>query len=1000
MPDPVQTSVYAIGAQRGFADVLASGLLGRFGKDPLGLARVTLLIPNHRAGRAITEALVRHAANGLLLPRMALIGDIDLDESLGALLDPLGEGEIVPPAVDPLERRFRLAAIIAREGAGRPGAQDPAEALRLAAEYARVLDQLQIEEKTLDQLDAVDVEADLADHWSQARDLFVRVGRAWQHELATEGRIDPAERRNRLLAKTAERWRVSPPDSAVIAAGITTAAPAVARLLRSIAHLPQGMVVLPGLDLEMDEALWEAIGSPVPMTIPGEAPPAERPAITHPQYHLKQLLNAMDISRDQVQPWLPEPRTGLVADRANLLRSIFLPARLSDRWVTLAATERRTKGIRIIEAETPDEEAQTIALLVRQALDIPARRIAIVTPDRTLAARIIAHLRRWNIEADDSAGEALPVTPPARFLLAVAHCLAEDFAPVELLDLLKHPLAQPGEGRLAWLDQVRALDIRLRGPRPAQGLRGIDASIGQPELREWWGGAKALLAPIAQFPRDPQPLSSVIAAIVSTAEALSGQAVWNGIAGRCASDLVQQLLARTGSHDPLVTSTQAATILSRLMAEKAVRPPFGKHPRVAIYGLLEARLQSADLVICAGLNEGVWPQIPSPDPWLAPMVRNALGLPPLEMRVGLSAQDLAGALASPEVVLTRARRDGSAPTVASRFLLRLQAVAPDKDMEDAGTLALARALDRRMPQVRIEKPAPRPTPAQRAVRLSVTELDRLRADPFAFYAKRILALRSLDPVDAEPSAAWRGTLVHEILELWHKEDGLDPVALVPRANLFLARANVHPLIKALWRPRLVAGLEWIVRQTLDNAESGRRMIDAERSGEMVIDGVKISGKADRIDRMPDGTLAIVDYKTGKPPSAAQVETGFALQLGLLGLMAERGGFNADTERAPITGNAGIFEYWSLTRHKDSETGFGYVDSPVLQGRRKSGLPADAIVPTSEKFLREALANWILGDAPFEAKLVPDHALYTEYDQLMRLAEWYGRQDGRTGGNTA
>ncbi|MGQ3176271.1 MAG: double-strand break repair protein AddB, partial [Blastomonas fulva] len=424
MPDPVQTSVYAIGAQRGFADVLASGLLGRFGKDPLGLARVMLLIPNHRAGRAITEALVRHAANGLLLPRMALIGDIDLDESLGALLDPLGEGEIVPPAVDPLERRFRLAAIIARKGAGRPGAQDPAEALRLAAEYARVLDQLQVEEKTLDQLDAVDVEADLADHWAQARDLFVRVGRAWQRELATQGRIDPAERRNRLLAKTAERWRVSPPDSAVIAAGITTAAPAVARLLRSIAHLPQGMVVLPGLDLEMDEALWEAIGSPVPVTIPGEAPPAERPAITHPQYHLKQLLNAMDISRDEVQPWLPEPRTGLVADRANLLRSIFLPARLSDRWVTLAATERRTKGIRIIEAETPDEEAQTIALLVRQALDIPARRIAIVTPDRTLAARIIAHLRRWNIEADDSAGEALPVTPPGRFLLAVAHCLA------------------------------------------------------------------------------------------------------------------------------------------------------------------------------------------------------------------------------------------------------------------------------------------------------------------------------------------------------------------------------------------------------------------------------------------------------------------------------------------------------------------------------------------------------------------------------------------------
>ncbi len=989
MPDPRQPAVYAIGAQRGFADVLASGLLRRFGEEKMGLARVTLLIPNHRAGRAITEALVRYAAGGLLLPRMALIGDIDLDESLGALLDPLGAGDQVPPAIDPLQRRFRLAAIIAREGAGRAGADDPAEALRLACDYARVLDQLQIEEKSLEQLDTIDVEADLAEHWVAARDLFMRVGRAWATELVQAGMIDPAERRNRLLDKAAQRWRDHPPATPVIAAGITTAAPAIARLLRSISTLPQGMVVLPGLDLDMDEPLWEAIGSPV--TAPPEpgSPPTEKPAITHPQFHLKQLLHAMSVSRAEVQPWQVEPKTGLAADRARLLRSIFLPARLSDRWVTLEAADRRTKGIRIIEAENPDEEAQSIALLVRQALDIPTRRVAIVTPDRTLAGRVVAHLRRWDIAADDSAGDPLPVTPPGRLLLAVAQCLADDFAPVPLLDLFKHPLAQAGEGRLRWLDEVRELDRRLRGPRPAPGLAGIDAAIGNRPLKAWWGEAKALLAPIAAWPRDPQPLSVVMTAIAAAADALSDQAVWTGLAGRCASDLVQQVLAQAQAHDPQVTPSQAVAILARLMREKAVRPPYGKHPRVAIYGLLEARLQSADLVICAGLNEGVWPQIPSPDPWLAPMVRNALGLPPLEMRVGLAAQDLAGALASSEVVLTRARRDGSAPTVASRFLLRLQAVAPDRHMEDHATLALARRLDRRLPQVRIERPAPCPNRAQRAARLSVTELDRLRADPFAFYARRILALPSLDPVDAEPSAAWRGILVHEILELWHRDDALDPSRLVPRAERFLEAANVHPLIKALWRPRLVAALEWIARQTHALAETGRTMIDAERSGTFMLDGVEIRGKADRIDRMPDGSLVIVDYKTGQPPSARQVESGYALQLGLLGMMAERGGFAAAGDRPAITGKAGGFEYWSLTRSKTGD--FGYWESPV--GRKNSELTAETMLPTSERYLREALETWILGDAPFEAKLVPDQATYTEYDQLMRLAEWYGRQAG-------
>ncbi|WP_198669233.1 PD-(D/E)XK nuclease family protein, partial [Blastomonas sp. UPD001] len=476
-------------------------------------------------------------------------------------------------------------------------------------------------------------------------------------------------------------------------------------------------------------------------------------------------------------------------------------------------------------------------------------------------------------------------------------------------------------------------------------------------------------------------------AMAAAADALSNQAVWTGLAGRCASDLVQQLLARTGAHDPLVTPAQAVNILARLMREKAVRPPYGKHPRVAIYGLLEARLQSADLVICAGLNEGVWPQIPSPDPWLAPMVRNALGLPPLEMRVGLAAQDLAGAFASAEVVLTRARRDGSAPTVASRFLLRLQAVAPDRQMEDHETLALARRLDRRLPMERIEKPAPRPSAEQRVKRLSVTELDRLRADPYAFYAKRILALPSLDAVDAEPSAAWRGTLVHEILEYWHREDGLDAASLVPRACRYLDEANVHPLIKALWRPRLVAALDWIAGETLALVAEGRRMIDAERSGTFMIEGVEIRGKADRIDRLPDGTLAIVDYKTGKPPSARQVEAGYALQLGLLGMMAERGGFVAKADQPEIAGEATAFEYWSLTRSKTGD--FGYRETPV--GRKNSELTAENMLPTAEHFLREALDTWILGDAPFNAKLVPDQAIYTEYDQLMRLAEWYGRQ---------
>ncbi|WP_373489163.1 double-strand break repair protein AddB, partial [Blastomonas sp.] len=664
MADAPRPAVFAIGAQRGFADALAAGLIKRFGSAPASLAPVTLLIPNRRAGRAITEALVRLVKTGLLLPRMVVVGDLDLGESLGTLLDPLGSETPVPPAIDPLERRFRLAQIIQEAATGRPAADDPAEALRLATEFARVLDQLLVEEKGFGELATIemadDLTGDLANHWQQALALFRQVGEQWQAHLAVTGLVDAAERRNQSLIQAAGRWQAHPPTHPVIAAGITTAAPAIARLLRTVSLLPQGMVVLPGYDFDMDDDLWEALGDPDWRDDIEASKDQTRPAPGHPQYHLKYLLHAMGVNRAEVQPWRSEPRTGLSADRARMLRSMFLPAQQSDRWVAMQAEDRRAKGIRVVEAENPEEEAQAIAILTRQALLEPARRVAIVTPDRALATRVIAHLRRWEIEADDSAGEALALTPPGKLLLAAATCLADDFAPVALLDLFKHPLVRAEGGRLDWLDDVRDLDLKLRGPRPAPGLAGIDALLAGRSLAGWWAEAKQLLAPLVAVRSGRQPLSVLIAALVACAEQLAGAALWEGHAGRDASDLVQALLDRTSAHDPLTSPRQALRILAMLLNEAVVRPPFGKHPRVAIYGLLEARLQSADLVICAGLNEGVWPQLPAPDPWLAPMVRKALGLAPADMRVGLSAQDLAGAMAASDVVLTRARRDGSA----------------------------------------------------------------------------------------------------------------------------------------------------------------------------------------------------------------------------------------------------------------------------------------------------------------------------------------------------
>ena len=997
MGDAVHPDVWAISAEQSFADVLTAGLLERFGKDELGLARCTLLVPNNRASRAITEAFVRHADRGLLLPRMVAIGDLELGEALGNVFSPIGSKLDIPPAIEPMRRLFILANIIQTESTDSP---ELPEALRLAQEMARILDQLMIDEKGARDLLELDVEPELADHWQQSLALFRRVTARWNEHLVRLGLIEAAERRNRLLRHAADQWRVLPPEYPIIAAGITSFAPAIARLLHTVSRMPNGHVVIPGLDLELDADIWEAIG---PVGKARKAEDAERPAYSHPQYHLKQLLDAMAITRDDVRPWPEKTPPKVDRERAALVRNIFLPARLSDRWRGLPIEQRRMRGIQIIEAAHQEEEAQAIALAVRDALETPKRRIAIVTPDRGLAARIVAHLRRWDIEADDSAGEALAVTPAGSFLRACATCMSENFAPVALLAMLKHPLAAPGEGRNAWLDNVRKLDLILRGPRPAPGLHGIKTAIktarGGPDnaLIEWFDGVCALFATVETRIKSAS-LRDCLDALAKIAGNLSNNAVWSGVAGRSATALFSDLgdlpELQVAPDDTLappafrIEPARLSAILNRLMRDIAVRPPFGKHPRIAIYGLLEARLQSADLVIAAGLNEGVWPGIPSPDPWLAPMVRRELELPSAEIRIGLAAQDLAGTMGARDLILSRAARDLSSPTIASRFLLRLKAVAglENRKDRDRGTnwLALARRLDQRLPAIRIQQPAPRPHIEQRKVDVAVTDLDRLRADPFAFYARKILQLSTIDAVDAEPSAAWRGIAVHDILEKWKKLDSLAPDALADRAEAFLVAANVHPLIITLWRPRLMAALEWVNDQTQIFDVQGRKMFDAEAWGQIELYGVKIKGKADRIDRLVDGTLAIVDYKTGAPPSGSQVEAGYALQLGLLGLMAERGGFK------DIAGTASQFEYWSLAK-RAKEQDFGYIATPIKEGRKTSGVPREEMVARCEAFLVDALHNWILGDEPFTAKLHPEYAIYTDYDQLMRLDEWYGRQ---------
>jgi ATP-dependent helicase/nuclease subunit B len=366
-------------------------------------------------------------------------------------------------------------------------------------------------------------------------------------------------------------------------------------------------------------------------------------------------------------------------------------------------------------------------------------------------------------------------------------------------------------------------------------------------------------------------------------------------------------------------------------------------------------------------------------------VLRALGVPAGEFRIGLSAHDLAGALGAPEVVLSWAQRDEGGPVIPSRFVLRVEAMLGDlaEAHRERGTVELAQAIDHAALLPPYPQPAPVPTSQQRDVALAVTAVDRLRGDPYQFYAQAILRLRSLDGLDADPSAAWQGTVVHNVMERWHKAGGKAGELLAIAAEE-LAEMQAHPVTRSLWWPRLERGLQWIDARIAEDSAAGRQVLASEIKGHFQLAGVTIKGRADRIDRAPEGHLIVVDYKTGTPPTGKQVQDGFALQLGTLALMAAAGGFEG------IAGVPNGFEYWSFAKDKKGEAQFGYCSEPVLEPPKKSGLLREEFLSKTQFYLLDAIDRWIKGDEAFTARLNPDLPGYNDYDQLMRLDEWQAR----------
>ncbi|HEY4344876.1 MAG TPA: double-strand break repair protein AddB [Parvibaculum sp.] len=988
--------VFTIPAGTPFLDALARTLVtdptlgGQLGAS-VELADIKILLPTRRAVRALADAFLRMGeGRALLLPDIQPLGDVDEDElvlvgNVGARLadnfrQPIGQ----------LERQLRLARLIL-DGAKTPDESDVCRAAALAGDLGRFLDMVETERVDLAGLAQI-VPDEFAENWQLTIEFLKLLTSRWPQELDRLGLLDPARRRNLLLDAEAENLRASPPKNPVIAAGSTGSIPATAALLDVIARLPNGAVILPGLDTDLDDEAWEAITQ------------------SHPQYGMKHLLERMSAARKHVASWPGCNATSIQSARGRLFSEALRPAETTEHWrarldMLRPEADAALENLFVMETETVRAESEAIAMMMREVLEAPGKTAALVTPDRALARRVAMDLRRWNIEVNDSGGEPLAQTPPVAFLRLVAEMVAQNFAPVALLACLKHPLAALGADTVHLRTDIRALEVELlRGPRPASGIDGLRAALAQTkaeyETRDFTGletligNLETACAPLRDiFAKADAPLAEMIHAHIETAEHLAndGQSegkkrLWDKEEGDAASSFVSELMESAPALADIDTRSYAR-LFSDLAGARVLRPRFGQHPRLFIWGPLEARLQHADRVILGGLNENTWPAEANIDPWLNRPMRKSLGLEPPERRIGLSAHDFVEGASAPEVILTRALKVDGAPTVASRWLLRLQGLLKGMGREHALTAQhwpqWMAELDAPAAIAAIEKPTPRPPLAARPIRFRVTEIETLIRDPYAIYARKILDLRVLDPIDADVAAAERGTIIHEALEkfavLYPEELPDNALVELIRIGKDVFRTSIdRPGVAAFWWPRFQRIAHWIVDYERIHRE-GMHRAHAEVAGSITIDGLSrettLVARADRIDEMVDGTLAIVDYKTGQIPSANQVKAGLAPQLPLEAAMAARGGFE------------------NLSPAQTSRLLFLRLTGGETAGERRLISP-DGLVEETWESLTTLLAQYEKEKTPYLSRPRPMfQGRFSDYDHLARVKEWSASGEG-------
>lgn len=953
----MKNKIFNIPATCSFADVISERFLDEYKENPLAMTDVLFLLPNRRAVKALAEAFVRRQGlSPTLLPKMMPIGDVEEDELFLTGFDFAPALASLSPAIERNERLLLFTKIILSKptefGIEKLSAN---QACFLAQELANLIDTVNNENLSFENLKNL-VPDEYAAHWQETLKFLEIITHYWPDILKERGLVDPAERRNRLLYAQAQIWRDNPPSKRIIAAGTTATFPAMKALVKTVSELPNGEVYLSGLDKYLDEDGWNEIDE------------------THPQFELKELLEYLKLERTEIKDLVQSENEA----REVFVSEVMRPAKTTDKWRDIARLNLKHDaydGISLINCTDVRKEALSIALIMRETLEYPEKTAALVTTDRTLARRVATELERWNIKVDDSAGQPLALTPVGIFLRLIVKAVQSDFAPVDFLSLLKMPLTANGMDYAEIRKLTRDYEKKvLRGGKEDEEIKAEILQLKE-TLRELY---ELIKEPKADFKKMIEVHVTAAEKLAAIPEKEGAQVLWRGDAGEAAAKFIGDLYQQAGVLGEIDTAEYAG-LLEAMMAGVTVRPKFGTHPRLKILGPIEARLTHFDTIIIGEVNEGSFPKLATSDPWMSRPMKKDFGFPMPEKAIGVLAHDFCQLLANSQVYLTRADRVQGTPMVKSRWWMRLETVLKAlkvdvDDLENTAFSAWAEYMDRVETFTRLLPPAPKPPVEARPRELSASAVENWMRDPYTIFAKYILKLKPLDELEQDLTMRDYGTIIHAVLEKFNNrhrnafpENAKEELLMLGRE--YFEENDVAMETRAFWWPAFEKVVDWLTdMETSYRPEIAK--VNSEVTGSFSFEApagrFTITAKADRVDETKDGKINIIDYKTGFARSIKEVETGYAPQLPIEGLIAKFGGF----ENIPAK-EVNRLIYWQLGR-KDT----------VVENDMKELLDNsyERIVTLASVFDFEKTA-YISQPSP---KLAPK---YSDYEHLARVKEW-------------